>query len=320
MTRPTESAGRFRDGFTLIEMLVVTAFTAGLLIAAVTFYLQIARASTAATARTEDARRAAAVLDRVARDLEATVLVTRPEEVDAFSHPWLFLAESRGAGPGADRLKFDTRSHRPRTSDTPESDLQVVAYFLSPGDEEGDVLLRWSSPRLPEQLDRSFPAADDPGVQVLAERVAVFGVRLLDEEGQWTDAWDSFTLARSSQLPAAVEVSLAFLPPPAADPKLVAGAPEPPLFTRQVLLPVRPLDLKVLLAGGPGDEGKGEEDDEETADRDCVTVEQCVARNPGVFALLYQTSPDLRAVIDSLGGQCWADHAGAVGVAVEGCQ
>jgi prepilin-type N-terminal cleavage/methylation domain-containing protein len=308
----TQSPGRSREGFTLLEVLAVMALTAGLLTMAVNFYLQLSRATTVAVDRTRDGRRGVGVVDRVARDLEGTVLLKKPEAVDPLAHPWLFLAESDGRGSGASRIKFDTRSLVPRASDLHASDLAVVTYQVVPTDDGALALLRSVTPRLPEQLDRSFPRADDPGVEVLADDLVSFGLRLLDEDGAWSEEWDSSTLARSSTLPIAVEIAAQMLPEAEA-----AEAPQP--LVRRVLLPVRPVDLEALLGAGDQDQdGDDEEDEEENAD--CVTVGECIALNPEAFDLLMTTNPDLRPVIDSIRGQCFSDHASSLSVQVEGCE
>ena len=49
-------------------------------------------------------------------------------------------------------------------------------------------------------------------------------------------------------------------------------------------------------------------DEVDEEDGDCVTVGECIARNPDVFDLLLGASPDLALVIDSIQGQCFADH------------
>lgn len=314
MTTRTPRQARSRDGFTLLEMLVVLALTAGLLVAAATFYLEIARASTAAAERTREGRRGTALLDRLARDLEGTVLVVKPDAVDPLAHPWVFLAEARNPSDGADRVKFQTRSHEPRTGALHESDLATVSWFLLPG-EEGYDLYRGVLPRLPDGLDRTFPAAHDEGVERMASRLESFSLRFLDEEGAWAEEWDSSTLARSSQLPRAAEARLVLLPEGALDELLPETTPEPQVLERQVRLPVRPLDLEEALAT----EEDGE-DDEEEEDSDCVTVGECIARNPDVFDLLLGASPDLALVIDSIQGQCFADHASTLNVVVEGCE
>lgn len=302
-----------RRAFTLIEMLVVVLFTGLVLTFAANFYLDISVASRAALERTLDVRRATHVLDRVTRDLESAVLVKKLGEVDPLEHPWVFLAESSGRGAGAERLKFQARNHRPRAALGHESDLVVIAYWLAPA-EDGDALelLRWTSPQLPESLDRSFPRRDDPGVEVLSSRVAAFGVRLQDDAGSWNDSWDSSTLVRSGELPLAAEVSVALLPeePPAEE----LEAPPPTPYVRPVLLPLRPLDLEATLGGE--DEGE-EEAEEELA---CVTVSECVARNQAVVAQYLARNPGFAAVLDSMGEQCWEDHAASLPMAVTNCR
>ena len=120
------------------------------------------------------------------------MLVKKPDALDPLEFPWLFLAEGRGRD-GADRLRFQARNHRPRPGGGPESDLVEIAYWLVSAEEgEGFELLRWSSARPPvAPLDRNFPRRDDPGVELLASHVALFGVRLQDEDGAWQSAWDS---------------------------------------------------------------------------------------------------------------------------------
>ncbi len=305
--------GLGRAGFTLIEMLAVVGFTAVLMLFAVDFYIEITRASQAATAQTRSGRRAAAILDRIARDLEGAVLVQKPEELDPLSHPWIFLAEDRGGAEGAERLKFVTRSRLLRSAAPHESDLEVVAYVVRPGEDEGIELLRWSSPRLPEELDRSFPAGEVDGAVRFADGLASFGVTFMDDSSQWKSEWDSSTLTDSSELPLAAEISLAIL----TQDDLPEGE-SPRLYQRRVLLPMRPFDLEALLAAGPGAEG--EEEDEER-DGECVaTVSECIAKNPAAFALLRATNPDIGDSIDAISDQCWADYASTFPIDVEGCQ
>lgn len=311
-------------------MLAVVVLTATVLIVAVNIYLQIARSSADAAAQTRRERRSVLVLDRLARDLEGALLLTRPDDVDPLAWPWLFLADSRGGGEGADQLKLDTRSFRSTRSDAEAGDVSVVAWWIAPRDDEGFELLRWSSPTLPEGLERELPRRDDPGVRVVADDVAHFSLRLLDEGGAWHERWDSSTLAQSNQLPLGAEIALALLP---ADPGLALE--ELPRHTRRVRLPLRPLDLAALSegAGGTG-AGSGEEDEEgeegeedEVAGEDeageCVTVAQCRQRNPEAFRLFLASTPNpaaMEQVIQSLANQCFAEQAAPLGIQVEGCQ
>ena len=299
-----------RSGFTLIEMLAVLGFTALLMLFAANFYLEITRSSETATERTRGSRRAVAVLDRIARDLEAAVLVKKPEDVDPLSHPWLFLAEDRGGSEGADHLKFTTRSRIPRSTALHESDYEVVAYFLREGEEGGVELLRWSSPRLPEELDRSFPASEMEGALLFAGDLASFGVRFMDEESEWKSEWDSSTLVDSSELPLAAEISLAILP---EGDRL--DEEEPEVYLRRVLLPVRPLDLEALLGASTEADAEEEEEDEE-----CVTVSECLERNGVSLDELRDSDPGLYSSIDSILGFCFSEHADSLPMALEDCE
>jgi prepilin-type N-terminal cleavage/methylation domain-containing protein len=312
-----------RAGFTLIEMMAVVLLTAIVLGAAVEFYLDLATASRAATLRVRTDRRAVALLDRIARDLQSAVLVKKPAETDPLAWPWLFLAEAPDGELGAQRLKFVSRGRLPRASALAESDLELVTYALRERPDAGFDLVRWTSPRLPEGLDRTFPGADDPGALVLAEGVAAFGVRLLGDQGEWVEAWDSSTLVDSAELPLAAEVSLALLADDGAGSFAVdetGEAPLPEVIARQVLLPVRPLDADVVFATATGEddeEDADEEDDEETAG-ECITVAQCRAQFADAFAQVLADDPALEAVLVSIAGQCYADTGLSIpGVACE---
>ncbi len=303
---------RTRLAFTLIEMLVVVLFTGLVLSFAANFYLDISVASQAALERTLGVRRATSVLDRVTRDLESAALIEKPEALDPLAHPWLFLAEASGRGAGAERLKFQARNHRPRAALGHESDLVVIAYWLAPAEDGQSLeLLRWTSPRLPESLDRAFPRRDDPGVEVLASGVAAFGVRLQDDSGTWVDAWDSSTLVRTSALPIAAEVSIALQTEP-PDPE--EFAPEPPVpYRRSVIFALKPLDLEETLEAETEGEGEGE-------DLACVTVSECASRNQAIVDQYLGQNPELRQILESIGGQCWKDHAASLPVPVTNCE
>lgn len=279
-------AERNEAAFTLLELMAVVVLTGLVLGAATTSYLDLSNASQVAVERSREAREAVGVLDRMARDLEGTVLVVKPGQEDRLGHPWLFYAEADSEADGAQRLKFVTRSHRPRASDVAESDLAVVAFVAEPG-EDGSLMLRRSlAPGLPEDLDRSFPRDEDDGADVLADGIARFGMRFLTEEGELAASFDSTGLVHADQLPVAVQIEIAFVQED-ADGALEEGPLYPP---RQVMLPLRPLDLEAEL-GGDEEEDEGddeeqdedaEEDEEETAG--CITVQQCAASNPELFS------------------------------------
>jgi type II secretory pathway component PulJ len=252
-----------RAGFSLLEVLAVVLLTSIVIGVALNHYVNLSRASQRATEHTRGIRRATAVLDRIARDFESTVLVAKEPETDPLDHPWVFLGESRRSDAGADHLKFITRGHQPRRTAAHESDLEVVAYSLRRGEEDGFELLRWSSPQLPESLDREIPSDESQGAVLLAEDVASFGVQFIDELGEQTSSWDSSQLTESSELPLAVEIQVALLDPE-GDPDA-----EPQPYSRRVVLPVRPLDMQELLdpnslvSGGEGSEADEESEEDE---------------------------------------------------------
>lgn len=307
-----------RAGFTLLEVLGVVLLTGLVLGMAINFYVDLSNASNRAAAHTRDIRRATAVLDRVARDFEETVLVKKPPEVDPLAHPWLFYAESEYVESGSDRIKFVTRHHKARRSEAHESDLALVAYTVEPAEGgESYQLWRWSSTQLPESLDRSFPRADDEGSVLMAEGLSAFAVAFVGEDGEVQETWDSTTLLASSELPMAVEIAVAM-----ADPELAPDA-EPLLYTRRVALPVRPLDLQVLLgtsalgddgeAAEEDEDGDGEPDGDENGEPEFLTLGDCVDLN--AVNALDSSIPGLDVLISLVSanaGSPWANWADSV--------
>jgi type II secretory pathway component PulJ len=307
-------------------MLAVIFLMSIVLFVAIDFYLDLSRASNAASAATRSARRAVVLLDRVARDLEGAVMLQKPADMDPLAHPWLFLAESDSSDSGADRVKFVRRGHHPAASDAVESDLEMVSWIVAADESgEGDLeLRRWSAPQLPESLDRNFP--DALHSDRVAGGLASFGIKFQGEEGEWTGRWDSTTLAASSELPLAAEIEVSFRTGPGEND--VDGP-----YTRRVLLPLRPIDLEAQLAAAEGQEGNGlpgdedsdgipdgedEEDNdgddgpgppadeaEETADEETeggMTVQQCLAAHPELAAVVRST-PGGSDAVDSVLGQ-----------------
>jgi len=262
---------RERKGFTLIEVMAVVALIGFVFFVALNFYTDLARASTRASDHTRGIRRASAILDRVARDIEGAMLLVRPPEMDPFAFPWIFLGETRLGGDASERLKFVTRNHNPTRTDAAETNLATVAYTVESRPDDSIALYRWTSPHLPESLDKSFPREGDDGSFLLAEGLQTFGFNFLGEDGELRREWDSSTLLESNSLPMAVEIQLSMV----AD-GISSDEEEPPVYQRRVLIPVRPLDLAALA--DPSDpifgtgEGKGskegdDEDDKRSKDR-----------------------------------------------------
>lgn len=313
---------RHRSGFTLIEVTAVVLLTGILIGFTTSFYLDLSRASTAAVERGRNARRAVVLLDRVARDLEAAVLVEKPGPVDPLVHPWLFLAESDQPELGATRIKFTSHGRRPRSPDAVESDFEMVAWLLEPTDQDDFELRRWSSPRLPAARDLTFPPLEES--EPVAGRIASFGIFLMDDKGERLARWDSTALVESSELPVAAEIQVTFY----VDDE--GAATEGP-YVRLVALPVRPLDIEQQLAhagaggaAGLDSDGDGIPDAEEDEDGDGVpdaeqegdesaaqdaggmTVAECIALNPQLFAAL---PPQAQSIAQSMGGMSMSQAA-----------
>jgi type II secretion system protein J len=257
-------------GFTLLEVLAAVALTALVIATALTYQVQLSNSVIVAADRVERARLAVAILDRVARDLESTILLEKPEEMDPQEHPWIFLGEGGLDGDSADRVKFVRSGHRSRSDADHSSDIVLVTYSLHEGEEPGYELRRWIFPRLPEALDRSFPEADDENVFLLAEGLAHFGLTFYDEVGGESAEWDSSLLARSSQLPISVRIEVALLENEDDDPADF-DRETATTYSRRVVLPLRPIEATQLL---PEDEEDEEEDGE--LDETAMTVDECL--------------------------------------------
>jgi hypothetical protein len=294
--------------FTLLEVVAVVLILGLVFLVMGSVYRNTVAPTARSPSQAESARRGLLLLDRIARDLEGATLVEKPDAVDPLAHPWLFLAESRRSGDGADRLKFDSRTAQSGAEHA--GDLAVVAYWVEPGEADDLRLVRWTSPALPESLERELPRSSDPDAQIVANGIARFGVRFVDDEGAQVSTWDSSTLERSSQLPVSAEIRLALLDETAPE-----GERE---FSKRVLLPLRPIDLEKALSG---EEEEGEEEDEE--EDGCVTVGQCVAANAAAFNAFLSTQPDpaaVQATVDSLRDECWAAVQSSFGIDLGSCE
>jgi type II secretory pathway component PulJ len=265
-------------GFTLIEVMGVVEVIGFVFFVALNFYTELARATTRASDHTRDIRRASGILDRVARDIEGAFLMVKPADMDPFAFPWIFLGQTRFGGDASDRLKFITRNHDPTRTDSAETNIAVVAYVTESAEDDSVSLYRWSTPRLPDSLDKDFPRGGDEGAFLLAEGLRHFGFYFLNEEGESRSEWDSSTIIDSSSLPLAVEIQLSLMP----DGDEVEE--EPPVYRRRVLIPVRPIDLAALLdpeglLGGSDEESDEEDEDKEDEDGECNTNACCFPPN-----------------------------------------
>jgi len=315
-----------RGGFTLLEMMGVIVAIGLVLAIATDYYIDLSRASNRASRNTSEIRRATAILDHVAHDLENTMLIVKAPEVDPLDHPWLFVAEARNSDEGSDHVKFVTRSFQSRRSDAHESDLAIVAYSLELSEEDDAFeLFRWSSPQLPESLDRTFPEPDDESSFLLADGIADFGLRFIAEDGGESDEWDSTLLADSGTLPDWVEISVAMYDPDIEDP-LGLDAEERTYYRRRVRIPVRPIELAAMIAGeeaaragangddetdgengegGSSQNGSGVEFGDEGDPTANFTVGDCLDL-AGMTAMIQQSMPSFSGYVKSNLNQPWS--------------
>ncbi len=272
-----------RAGFTLIELLAALLLMAMVLGVATSGMLSLTRQGEVAVRELATPRRALAILDRVARDLEGAVLVVKPEADDPLFHPWIFFAEDRDEVSGSERIKWVSRNRRPRGERQAEADLERVAWWLD-RDELGEAELRRSTiPGLAPGLDRDFPTPDD--ASLVARNVAEFSLRFRSAEGAWFEEWDSTVQTHSSDLPIAAEIVVSLFPN--ADSSEVEGP-----FRRVVLLPLRPLDLEEVLDAGDAGDGREEEDEDGEAG-DGVSLSQCLQTHPALLDGLDEGTVDV---------------------------
>lgn len=272
---------RASAAFTLIEMLASIFLTSIVISVAVGFYINLSRATEAATLRLRESRHAATILDRVARDLQSAMLLVKPADMDPLEHPWIFLAEASLLEEGADRIKFISRSaQRSRASSENPSDLRMLSYLLAPSEQQEGLfeLYRFADPGLPEGLDRDFPDIDDPGARLVARDIESFSLRFRRGGGDWLDSWDSSTLVASGELPDEIEIRIALASEMESESDELEDDPPANLHTRRITLRMRPIDLEqqleqvIAAAGGGAGAGAG------AGKGGCLTVAQCIEK------------------------------------------
>ncbi len=283
-----------RAGFTLIEVLAVVLLTGIVIGIALNFYVDLSRASNRASVQTRATRRAASLLDRIARDFSGAVYLHKPKDLDPLAHPWIFLAESHGSSLGADRVKFVTRNHDPQRTALPESDLAVVSYVLRRSEQGRLQIWRSETPGLPANLEREFPLAGSENEALLADDVAAFGLTFLDAQFKPQTSWDSSTMLDKSELPAGVEIRLAM-----QDPDEDLKLEELEIHRRRVMFIVRPLNLAKMM----GEEGGGKDDLASKTVCDCI---DCVALSANAMSedieksVIEPLEPRVRATVSAI--------------------
>jgi len=264
-------APRTVRGFTMIEVLAAVLLTSIVISVAVSFQLNLGTTTTMARERLRTQRHAVALLDRISRDLAGAYFIAATDSAARKTNPWIFLSDRHFSEDGnADAIKFITRNYRPQDLDGHNSDLAVVAYYLNPmEDSRGYELMRWRQPHMPQVYDPTFPELDDPDADVVGENVAYFGLSMIDVTGAEVPEWNSSLKQGRAALPIGVTIEIAML-----DPREINADPdadehddfdpddedETNIYSKTVVLPLRPLDWTFLESEARAGAGTGSED------------------------------------------------------------
>lgn len=195
---------RFARGFTLIELVIAMSILA--LISMLLFSaFSGMRTSKESVERINDRyREGRLAMARINRDLSAAYLSKNmPLDLSLLAIKTAFIGKS---GSPADRLDFNSFSHRRIDRDAHESDQCEVGYFGSRDPKKSGVT------DLARRVSAHPDLEPDKGgrVDVLATDIDLFDLSYLDAQtGEWTDTWDSTQGAgQPDRLPLQVRVIL----------------------------------------------------------------------------------------------------------------
>jgi hypothetical protein len=296
-------------GFTVIEVLGAVFLALVVLTLVSGIFSENGRQRAVASERLRTETAAATALDRIAEDLEATILMSRPAGGDPRDHPWRFVAEDPGE-LGARALRFQTQNVSRANLAEHASTRVDVAYYLTEeetdetGGEPRFTLWRWQSLRPPSEPTLRWPEPEDPGSARLAEGLADFGVRLVDAEGGVVDEWDSTFAVDDAPLPLGAEISVV-LYRTARDGEAEPGVLEVPgdVHERSISLAMpRPIDLSALIALAAGD-----------GEAECGTIADCADFDDTWFVELRESGCDgdeeLCELLNASTEVCWSEVA-----------
>ncbi len=194
-------------GFTLIEVLVAIS-----ILAMMSVLIWQASGTTLSSKerfekQDEAFQEASLALQRMSRDLEASILLSTPNFLGKSGSGELrtksvFIGKDEG---DQDQVTFHGIGHLRYLKDVKESDQAEVSYFLEPNPEEAGLFLL--------KKRESSPPDDQPEeggtVQTLLDSAKELNFRYFDpQRGEFFDGWDSTKLDQLNKLPRAVEIVL----------------------------------------------------------------------------------------------------------------
>ena len=298
---------RGEAGFTLIEVIGAFFLMTVILIFVTGIFFENGRQREAASELMRVETTAAAALDLIAQDLEATIYLAPRRGASRRDHPWIFEADRAGE-LGATYLRFQTQNVPRGHLGEHASTWVDVAYFLEEDVEQEDrfTLWRWRSTRPPGLAGDPDLDVDDPRSARIARGIADFGVTFLDAEGGSRDEWSSPDESQETPLPIGAEISLALYrearPGEAEGDELeIATRPR----VRSVTLPMhRPVDIDALIEIALALETGGS----------CATVDDCLqlSENQWYTSLLQDDcdgDSELCDLLSAPGVTCWDDIA-----------
>lgn len=184
-------------GFTLIEVLIAMAITAGIGVVVAGTFQQVDHASE--VARAQGARYAGArlALARLSRELDMAFLSEHYDHAQFRDRPTLFKGQ-------ADQVLFTTMAHVRLYQDARESDQAVVEYHVGRDPVSGDdALLRREKVRIDDEPDRG--GRED----VVASNVKRLELRYWDRKRkEWIREWSTRSTDQMNELPARVRIEL----------------------------------------------------------------------------------------------------------------
>jgi general secretion pathway protein J len=198
------SARRTHAGFTLVEVLVAVAVLAGIAALIYGAFAGLKRSKEGIERVGDRYREGRLAMAQITRDLQSAYLsLHAPIDQSLVITKTAFTGKR---GTPADRIDFNSFSHRRLDRDSHESDQAEISYFGStdPKQRTTTDLARRVSPELdiyPEKGGR---------VDVVATDIDLFDVAYLDPlTGQWTETWDTTqATGQLNRLPLQVRIVL----------------------------------------------------------------------------------------------------------------
>jgi len=200
---------RANTGFTLIELLVSAVLLATISAGVATVMSTSLNVWRAGQEREGFSQQAEAILDMVARDVQAAFLGRKGFFVCSEEEPERYALDCTALSRRLLRILYAAEKEAPLDENL--SDHAQVVYFTQVGQDETTFALYRQELCPPTTQPLQEEERDTQKAQLLSDKVASFRLRCYDGQ-DWQDGWDSQTgsLSATQQgvLPAVVEISL----------------------------------------------------------------------------------------------------------------